>query len=402
MLELLNIRIGFINRKSHANEEGKFPIILRVTYRDQRRDSFTGLYCDRDDWDVRNGRVYFTKSTIGINRNLEVIHRKALDAFDKLKFAGEPFTIDELMNLIKGKEEKPVLLIDYLEEQTARQKKRMHVDISAATYDKYRRSASHMLQFLQKEFKVRNYPLIRMDKGFLEKYFQFLRSTRNIAHNSAVKYVVFLKTILMPAFRAGVFKIDPFKELKLKQKPVYKGYLTQEEINQLSAVELSSRDLSRIRDIFLFSCYTGLAYIDLKQLDKTHIMKTGESTFAIRKPRQKTGQESIIPLLPAAIRILQKYSLTSDFRNFSWSISANQNMNVHLKTIGKLAGITKELHMHLARHTFATTVTLSNGVPIETVSAMLGHSNLKQTLHYAKIITSKYQFDMDKISGLYK
>lgn len=241
-----------------------------------------------------------------------------------------------------------------------------------------------------------------MDKDFLEKYFQFLRTTRKISHNSAVKYVVFLKTILMPAVRAGVFKIDPFREVKLRQKPVFKGYLTQEEVDAIRTVELKSKDLDRIRDVFLFGCYTGLAYIDLKQLNRHHIMKTSESSYAIRKPRQKTGQESIIPLLPAAIRILQKYSLTSDFRDFRWTISANQNMNFHLKTIGKIAGIAKDLHMHLARHTFATTITLSNGVPIETVSAMLGHSSLKQTLHYAKIITLKFQQDMDKISGLYK
>lgn len=402
MLELLNVRISFLQRKTHPNEDGKFPIVLRITYRNQRRDTFTGLYCDHESWDSRSRRLTSCKQNTGINKNLDLIERKAHEAFDKLKYSGEPFTIDELMNVVKGKEEKPVLLIDFLEDQKKALKKRLNVDISAATYDKYRRSASHLLQFLQAEFKVKNYPLVRMDKVFLDRYFQFLRTTRKISHNTAVKYVVFLKTILMPAIRAGVFKVDPFRELKLKQKPVFKGYLTQEELDAIRDVELSSPDLKRIRDIFLFSCYTGLAYIDLKQLQKDHILKTSENSFAIRKARQKTGQESIVPLLPAATRILERYSLTGDCRDFKWSISANQNMNFNLKTIGKLAGITKELHMHLARHTFATTVTLSNGVPIETVRAMLGHSSLKQTLHYAKIITAKFQADMDKISALYQ
>lgn len=206
----------------------------------------------------------------------------------------------------------------------------------------------------------------------------------------------------MPAIRAGILRTDPFRDLRLKQKPVSKGYLTQEEVDKLENTDLKSSDLDRIRDIFLFSCYTGLAYIDIKQLAKHHILKDGENSFFIRKPRQKTGQESVIPMLPAARRILQKYSPTNDFRDFQWYVSSNQKMNQRLKAIGKLTGIEKELHMHLARHTFATTVTLSNGVPIESVSSMLGHASLKQTQHYAKIISLKLRNDMAKISGLFQ
>jgi len=120
------------------------------------------------------------------------------------------------------------------------------------------------------------------------------------------------------------------------------------------------------------------------------------------KPRQKTGQQSIIPLLPVARQILQKYSPCSDFRDFRWHVSANQKMNQRLKTIGETAGLTKPLHMHLARHTFATTITLSNGVPIETVSSMLGHATLRQTQHYAKIVAMKVVNDMAKIKELYR
>lgn len=402
MLALLNIRISFFNRKSHPNEEGNLPIILRITFRGERRDIFTGLYCAKGQWDTKNARLLPTKENKPVNANLDLIQRKAFETFDQLKYADEPFTIDELVDKLKGKEEKPVLLMDYLEDQKLKLKKRLHVDISAATYDKYRRSASHMLEFLTKEFKVRNYSLSRIDKIFLEQYFQYLRSVRKISHNSAVKYVTFLKTILMAVIQSGVIRNDPFRELKLRQKPVPKGYLTQEEIDMLSSASIESKDLDRIRDIFLFSCYTGLAYSDLRQLSRQHILKMADDSYVIRKPRQKTGQESIIPLLPVAIRILQKYSLTSDFRDFKWVVSANQNMNFNLKTIAKLAGVSKELHMHLARHTFATTVTLSNGIPIETVSAMLGHSSLKQTMHYAKIVSTKFQQDMQRINHLYK
>ncbi len=258
-----------------------------------------------------------------------------------------------------------------------------------------------MQHFLETEYKVKNYPLARIDVPFLEKYFQYLRATRAVSHNVAVKYVICLKTVLMPALRDGLIKDDPFRKVKLRQKTVYKDFLSKEELQAIICASLSP-ELNRIRDIFLFACYTGLAYADIKQLSRLHIMRDSEETYHIRKPRQKTGQESIIPLLPAAMNILGRYSLTEDFRDFIWRVSSNQKMNQRLKSIGEKAGITKPLHMHLARHTFATTVTLSNGVPLETVSRMLGHASLKQTQHYAKIIASKVKDDMHRIRDLFQ
>ena len=210
-----------------------------------------------------------------------------------------------------------------------------------------------------------------------------------------------LRTLIYAAVKEGLIKQDPFAEFKMRSKPVYPEHLTQDEINQLRDISFESKDLDRIRDIFLFACYTGLAYSDIKQLKGIHIIRDTDQTWYVRKPRQKTGQESIIPLLPVAIRILEKYSLSDDIRNIGWHVSANQKMNQRLKTIGALAKLQKQLHMHMARHTFATTVTLTNGIPIETVSKMLGHASLKQTQHYARIIASKIKLDMSTITSLY-
>lgn len=402
-MELLNIRFSFLCRTTRTNAEGKHPIVLRIVYRSERRDLFTGLHCAKDDWDSQACRLKKgNRQFIPINQNLDLIIHKAHNVFEQLKFSGQTFTLDELVDKLKGKEERPALLIDYLQDANEKLKCRLNVDITKPTYEKYVRSANHMLRFLETTFKVKNYALQKMDGPFLEKYFQYLRSKKNISHNSSVKYLVFLKTILKPAIKSGMIKHDPFQDFKVRLKPVYKGYLTEEEINRLSDVKFESRDLDRIRDIFLFACYTGLAYADIKQLTSFHIMKDTDDSYYIRKPRQKTGQESIIPLVPAAMKILQKYSLTDDFRDFSWHVSANQKMNQRLKTIGAAAGIEKPLHMHLARHTFATTITLSNGVPIESVSSMLGHASLKQTQHYAKIVALKIKNDMARVKELYK
>lgn len=211
----------------------------------------------------------------------------------------------------------------------------------------------------------------------------------------------FLRTILLPAIKAGQIKTDPFTGLKLKYKELHREYLTGDEIRAIEDVVLDNASLMRVRDIFIFACYTGLAYVDLGQLSRLNIIQDADGSWYIRKPRQKTGQESIIPLLPPAYRIMQKNSLTGDIRNLKWRVLTNQKMNFQLKTIGELAGIQKPLHMHLARHTFATTITLSNGIPIETVSRMLGHANIKQTQHYAKIIAEKVKKDMFKLKELY-
>jgi len=403
MPEALDIRFSFFCRSTHLNGDGQSPIVFRVSYRGQRKDIFTGLYCASGSWDALDGRVSKSdKASATINKNLEFIQRKAHEAFEKMKFSGIPFSIDELSCKIKGKEAAPSLLIDYLEGCNQKIRQRVGIDITRATFIKYRKCLQHVQDFLHKEYKAKNFSLHAINQNFLEKYFYYLRSDKSISLNTSIKYIKALKTLLHPAIKTGIIKNDPFAEIKFKPKPVHRGYLSQEEIAKISSAQLNSNDLARVRDIFLFACYTGLSYSDLKQLRSHHIIRDNDFSWHIRKPRQKTGQESIIPLLPAAIRILQKYSTTSDLRDFDWQVSSNQKMNKRLKAIGEKACITKMLHMHLARHTFATTITLSNGIPIESVSCMLGHATLRQTQHYAKIVAQKVKNDMAKIRPLYE
>ncbi len=398
----LEIRFSFLCRTTHSDANGHHPIILRVTFRKQRRDIFTGLYCPKETWESSNGLVSLSYNKgKAINQDLVRIHRKANDAFDKLRFSGDSFSIDELVDLIKGKEKVPELLIDFLEAGNQLMLKRVGVEIRKATYYKYRKSLEYMQEYLMSQYKAKNYLLSKVDTKFLELYFHFLRVERKLSNNTAIKYIVFVKTIFGPALHDGILKSDPFRALKLRKSHVYPRYLTIDEINILASLQLNDEDLERKRDIFLFACYTGFAYVDLKALHNKDVQRDLDGSLYIRKARQKTGEESIVPLLPAAIRILQKYSLTGDVRDFTWYVSSNQKMNKGLKYIGTRAGLSKVLHMHMARHTFATTVTLSNGVPIESVSKMLGHANIKQTQHYARVVALKVKNDMSQISNLF-
>ncbi|HLX91709.1 MAG TPA: site-specific integrase [Puia sp.] len=401
-MELLDVRFIFLCRSTHINGEGHSPLVLRMIYRGQRKDIFTGLYCDKRDWDSSAQKVFAVeKNAAGLNKNLGLIIHKARRCFEELQFSGSTFSIDELADKIRGKEQVPVSLVEYIEQCNEKINRRVDVDITKGTFVKYRTCLMHIQDFLDREHKTRKFPLHSMDGKFLEKFFYYLRTEKNIAHNTAVKYMKSIRTLIYAAVKDGLIRRDPFADFKMKSKPVFREYLSLDEISQLQDALLESKDLDRIRDIFLFACYTGLAYSDIKQLRGTHIIQDRDQTWFIRKPRQKTGQESIIPLLPVAIRILQKYSLTSDIRSISWHVSANQKMNQRLKIIGSAARISKILHMHLARHTFATTITLTNGIPIETVSSMLGHASLKQTQHYAKIIAGKVKLEMAKINSLF-
>lgn len=403
MPELLNIRFSFLCRTTYQDSNGHHPIVLRIVFRNERRDFFTGIYCEKNNWDSSAGRLFMTgRKSKTINQNIDHILRKANDAFDSLRFKAEQFSIDELVDKIKGREVAPSLLIDFLEQGNKSMLKRVGVEISKATYYKYRKSLQYMQEFLRTEFNIKNYILNKVDTRFLEQYFHFLRVNKSLSNNTAIKYMVFVKTILSPAIRDGIIKVDPFKGLRLKKSPVFPQYLNKEELEVLKNLELTDVDLDRKRDIFLFACYTGLAYIDLKNLRKEHIEIDTDGSFYIRKPRQKTGEESIVPLLPMSVRILAKYTANGDVRDFDWYISSNQKMNLGLKYIGKKAKLSKILHMHMARHTFATTITLSNGVPLESVSKMLGHANIKQTQHYAKVVASKIKFDMRQLSEILK
>jgi site-specific recombinase XerD len=402
MQKSMQIHMNFLCRQDRENKKGESPIVFRIIFRKDRRDIYTGLYCSPKDWNSDTGMLDTkNKRSAPFNKNLDSIKYKAIQVFDELKYSGLPFTMDDLVNKIKGNEEKPTLLAEFLEIRKSELKMRVLIDITPTTYEKYERVLRFVLEFVQFDYKLKSFPLVQVDAQFLERFFQYLRLVRKIENNTSVKYLGAFRTVLAPAIQDATIRKNPFPELKFKTKKVHKGYLTNEEIDQILKADLKSTHLDKIRDQFLFCCYTGLAYIDLKQLGKSNIRKEQNGNYFIEKPRQKTDQMSIIPLIKPAVAILNKYSASEDFRDFNWYVLTNQKMNEQLKVLGKISGIGKSLHVHLARHTFATTITLSNGVPIESVSSMLGHATIRQTQHYAKVVALKLKNDMEKVNQMY-
>lgn len=399
----LDIRISFLLRTSYQNEEGKFPIVLRITYRSQRRDIFTGLYCAASQWIKTESRMAgLGRDSQHINQHLERIQYKVREHFDEMRFSGNVFTLDELICKIKGQEKPPETLMEYADNRIQELKDRVGIDIAVTTFYKYRRIRNYLEEFLSTKYNTRNIAVASVTSGFLNQLFKFLRQDKRNSHNSSLTLMNCLRTILKSTIKSGVIRVNPFDEFRVGFKPVDRDYLIKEEIEKLAVAEIRSEMMARSRDLFLFACYTGLAYIDLYQLNHTHIKMDADGTYFIKKPRQKTSGMSIIPLINPAIAILQRYSPTQDPRDFEWHVPCNQVLNRNLKTVAHLCDIDKELFMHLARHTFATTVTLSNGVPLETVSKMLGHTTLKHTVRYARVVADKIKADMSRVRDVFK
>jgi site-specific recombinase XerD len=228
------------------------------------------------------------------------------------------------------------------------------------------------------------------------EYEFYLRSVRKCNNNTAVKYVKNFHKIINQCLSNGWLNKDPFVNYKAKVKEVVREFLSEADIESMINKEFVSERLDLVRDIFVFSCFTGLAYIDVKQLTKTHISLGIDGDNWIFTTRQKTDTASKIPLLPIAQQIVDKYENHPVCLNENrlLPILSNQKMNAYLKEIADVCGINKDLTFHIARHTFATTVTLTNEVPIESVSKMLGHKNLRTTQHYAKVPDHKISNDM--------
>jgi site-specific recombinase XerD len=231
----------------------------------------------------------------------------------------------------------------------------------------------------------------------------YLRSERNCNNNSTVKYLKNFKKIILICIANGWLDKDPFIKYKPKVRPVKRDYLTADELEAIGSQSLANDRISQVRDIFLFSCYTGLAYADVKKLKRSEIVIGNDGQKWIFTSRQKTETDSRIPLLPKALQLMEIYKEHPQCidNGLLLPVLSNQKMNSYLKEIADACGIIKELTYHIARHTFATTVTLANGVSIESVSKMLGHTNIRTTQHYAKILDLKVGQDMALIKEKY-
>ncbi len=391
------VSILFYIKRAKINVDGVCPIYTRVTINSKRFEFSTNKFISPDKWSTEGAKVKGnSEDARSINNQLDIIKNQIMDAEKRLYKKEILINSENLRNELFGIKERERLLIPIFTEHNRKIKELVGSEYAPGTLERYETSLKHTKDFLQWKYRVSDIDIEKIDHAFITEYEFYLRTERKCANNTAVKYIKNFHKIINICLANGWLNKDPFANYKSKVKEVTREFLTEQEIQSLMEKEFVSERLELVRDIFVFSCFTGLAYIDVKQLTPDNIVLGIDGDKWINKNRQKTDTNSKIPLLPTAQYIVDKYSDYPVNKNKGTilPILSNQKMNSYLKEIATVCGINKELTFHIARHTFATTVTLSNGVPIETVSKMLGHTNLKTTQHYAKILDKKISEDM--------
>lgn len=300
-------------------------------------------------------------------------------------------------NAYMGITQREESLMKLYEQHLEDTKKLVGLSKADPTYRKYERMYRRVVEFMKKKYNITDIPLREIKYQFIVDLEFFLRTEYKYSQNTTYKCMKFFKQVINKAIRAGLITVDPFNGYKISIERVDRGYLTEDELCKMMQKEFASKRLEQVRDIFIFACFTGLAYIDLAHLRVDNIQKMFDGRLWIVTHRQKTNTKVMVPLLPPALKILNKYEgCYTDGQLMP--IITNQKLNCYLKEIADICGIEKNLTFHLARHTFATTMTLGRGVPIESVSKMLGHTNIQTTQIYARITADKIGKDMDILS----
>jgi site-specific recombinase XerD len=400
-----SVSILFYIKRAKTNNSGVCPIYTRVTVNAKRFEFSTTKSINPEKWSSEGNKVKGTSEEArSINNHLDYLKNQVLEAEKKLFKKDISITSENLKNELFGLSETKRMLVPIFQDHNNKIKELVGKEYAPGTLQRYKTSLSHTVDFLKWKYNVDDIDINRIDYAFIADYEFYLRSVRNCANNTTVKYIKNFHKIIKICLDNDWMTKNPFSNYKAKLKEVEREYLSEDEIQSLINKEFTIDRLSLVRDIFVFSCFTGLAYVDVKNLTTNNINYGIDGGKWIFTHRQKTESASKIPLLPIPEMIVEKYKNHPQFSNQNklLPILTNQRMNSYLKEIAAACNINKELTFHIARHTFATTVTLTNGVPIESVSKMLGHKNLKTTQHYAKVLDRKVSEDMQVLRDKFK
>ena len=386
-------------KRQVVKKDGTVPVMGRITVDGTQAQFSCKVTANPDLWDTKGGRMKgksamaleenrkLDKMRVCINKNYqEIMDRDSFVTAEKVKnaFGGLEYRSQTLMKVYRQFNE------DYEKLYKAGMRSR-------SSYRKYLCVYRHLLEFLNTRFHVNDIALKELTPAFISDIEAFLRTDKHICENSLSIYILPLRSMVFKAMDNGWLTRDPFREYKVPKVDTTRGFLTKEEIHLLMNVELKRKTMQLIRDLYLFCCFTGLAFADSKNLKEEHIQTFFDDSEWIVINRQKTGVRATIKLLDYPKSIMEKYrGLCADERIFP--VPCYSDCRGILLRIAKRCGITKHLTWHMSRHTMATEICLTNGVPIETVSSILGHKNIKTTQIYAKITKEKLNKDMDKLS----
>lgn len=399
-----NFSLLFYLKRPKDYTTGVTPIYLRITVNGKRAELATGKECEPEQWNSKTGHIRGTKEdTKTFNAYLDKMKAGVTAAYTTLCLQDDEVTTESVKCKYLGKAEKPHTLVEAVTLHNKNMKALVGKDYAQGTLKRYEVLERHILDFLSFQYRKNDINIKSIDHEFISAFDFYLRTEKANTNNTAIKHLKNLGKIVRICMSNKWISADPFFGYKLKSKDVHRNYLTATELQKIVDKEFTTLRLSQVRDFFLFSCYTGLSYADVQKLKPSDIGIGADGERWIVTYRQKTNTRAAIPLLPVAKEILDRYKdhPVCINQDKALPVSSNQKMNEYLVEIAALAGVDKTLGNRIAKRTFATTVTLMNGVPIESVSKMLGHTNLRTTQLYAKILDEKVGNDMAPLRQMF-
>lgn len=375
--------------------KGELPIYLRITMDRKKAELHSGYTCIAKEW---LGEEQLTKSNNTINNELAKKRTNIYELIIDLERKNKAVSATILKDLLSGKNKIEMGLLAYFEQHIVEIK--IKNEIKTISINKYNQSVNTLRKYIQKKYKKQEFIINQVDYDFINGYDLFLRETYSLHKNTINKYHSRFRTILLKGLAEGHLFKQPYANFKLNSVKTDREFLSQIELNKIIELDLSDNfSLDKVKDLFIFSVYTGLRFQDAQSLTINNLGKYKNKAF-IKFIQQKTNRTIEIPLLPAAIKIIDKYSKTAErevFKKLLPEIS-NQKVNAYLKVIANLSGLNRTISHHIARHTFATTICLNNNMKLEDVSMLLGHSSLKTTQIYGKITQDRLHHSIKSIT----
>lgn len=382
------LNLLFIISKSRIRKDGKAPLFCRLTYLEKRKQFSTGLFVNPHNWNNAQQEIEPpNEDSKFINSQLSLIKNQLNQVFLYLQINNIEFTIADVYNKFIGSSSKNELgVLEVYTLYNTRIEKLIGSDLKRVTYNKYIESFNHLKSFLKAHFKSNDYKLKDLKLNFLNEYEYYLKTQKNLEQSTINKAIQRFRKVIQFALEQEYIDRNPFIGYKAKRLMKEVVYLTDIELADLEQYDFNQERLQQVKDMFVFCCYTGLAFKEMSSLKSEHLMIGFDGNDWIKMNREKTSKSLMIPLLPTAHDIINKYKTDE----LLLPIISNQRFNSYLKEIAEVIGLKKNLTHHIARKTFASTVLLFNDVPMEIVSELLGHSKLSTTQdYYAKIVNKK-------------
>ena len=386
----------FYMRGNFVNKEGKSPIVLRITLDGDRVTiGTTGITITPSLWDIKKQRLKGkTTEALQVNKKLDNIESEIQEISDKLEYEGK-LSLEKVKAIYLNTEDDSNTIGALFDKYLSSIKDQVAVrHLSTTTLQKYMLCQVRFMAMLNDKFHCKDMLLKDVTPAVIQDFSVYLMTVVRQCNNTAMKTMKTLKTVILYGIKLGVIHSNPYLGVKLHLEPVDRGFLTEEELQSIIKKDFEIDRLGFVRDLFVFSCFTGLSYIDVKKLKADNIVTLNGIEW-IKMAREKTSTPVSVVLFDGAKCIIKKYENDPKRKDKLFPSMSNQKMNQYLKEIATSCGIKKNITFHMARHTFAT-LTLSKGVPIESVSRMLGHTNIKTTQIYAKITNKKIEEDMTK------